>query len=138
MIKVVAACRRQGFVTWPVPGGAAEAERQAVNSLVQGSAADVAKGAMLELGRRLRGRGLAGRARLVLMVHDELLVEVEAPALPAAAGALAGAMQAQAGRLAGAARAAVPLPAALAAGPSWGQLVAYSPPAPLGGGPGAA
>ncbi|KAG2492331.1 hypothetical protein HYH03_009282 [Edaphochlamys debaryana] len=149
--QVVAACRRQGFVTSlagrrrylpditsPDSAARAAAERQAVNSLVQGSAADVAKGAMLELGRRLRGRGLAGRARLVLMVHDELLVEVEATALPAAAGALAGAMQAQAGRLAGAARAAVPLPAALAVGPSWGQLAPYAPPAPLGGGPGAA
>jgi len=49
-------------------------ERLAVNSVMQGTAADVIKKAMVALHRRLRGEGRA--ARLVLQVHDELLLEV--------------------------------------------------------------
>jgi DNA polymerase-1 len=48
-------------------------ERLAVNSVMQGTAADVIKVAMVRIHRRLvdEGRG----SRLVLQVHDELLVE---------------------------------------------------------------
>jgi DNA polymerase-1 len=49
-------------------------ERLAVNSVMQGTAADVIKKAMVALHRRLREEGRA--ARLVLQVHDELLLEV--------------------------------------------------------------
>jgi DNA polymerase-1 len=52
----------------------AEAERQAMNTPVQGSAADLIKKAMLELHAALRRRG--GGARLILQIHDELLLEV--------------------------------------------------------------
>ncbi|RPI31916.1 MAG: DNA polymerase I, partial [Actinomycetota bacterium] len=48
-------------------------ERLAVNSVLQGTAADVIKVAMLEVQRRLEEGGMA--ARLVLQVHDELVVE---------------------------------------------------------------
>jgi len=48
-------------------------ERLAVNAVLQGTAADIIKVAMLEVQRRLEGDGLA--ARLVLQVHDELVVE---------------------------------------------------------------
>ncbi len=48
-------------------------ERLAVNSVLQGTAADVIKVAMLEVQRRLEQSGMA--ARLVLQVHDELVVE---------------------------------------------------------------
>jgi DNA polymerase-1 len=50
------------------------AERAAVNMPVQGSAADIMKLAMIRLDRRLRDGGL--RARMVLQVHDELVLEV--------------------------------------------------------------
>jgi DNA polymerase-1 len=49
-------------------------ERLAVNFVMQGTAADVIKAAMVAIHRRLRGEGRA--ARLVLQVHDELLLEV--------------------------------------------------------------
>jgi DNA polymerase-1 len=62
----------------------AEAERQAVNMPVQGSAADLIKRAMLDLSRELRASAM--RSRLILQIHDELLLEVpEAEAEPARA-----------------------------------------------------
>ncbi|MDR2613567.1 MAG: DNA polymerase I [Deltaproteobacteria bacterium] len=51
----------------------AEAERMAVNTPVQGTAADVIKIAMLRAGRRLARE--APEARLLLQVHDELIAE---------------------------------------------------------------
>jgi DNA polymerase I len=49
-------------------------ERLAVNTVMQGTAADVIKVAMVRIHGRLRREGRA--ARLVLQVHDELLLEV--------------------------------------------------------------
>lgn len=49
-------------------------ERLAVNSVMQGTAADVIKVAMVRIHERLRREGRA--TRLVLQVHDELLLEV--------------------------------------------------------------
>lgn len=49
-------------------------ERLAVNSVMQGTAADIIKVAMVRIQRRLRDEGRG--ARLVLQVHDELLLEV--------------------------------------------------------------
>ena len=49
------------------------AERIAVNTPIQGSAADIVKTAMLNLDRRLTAR--RSKARLLLQVHDELILE---------------------------------------------------------------
>jgi DNA polymerase-1 len=49
-------------------------ERIAVNFVMQGSNADIIKVAMIRIARRLREEGRG--ARLVLQVHDELLLEV--------------------------------------------------------------
>jgi DNA polymerase I len=48
-------------------------ERLAVNFVMQGSNADIIKVAMIRIHKRLRGEGRG--ARLVLQVHDELLLE---------------------------------------------------------------
>jgi DNA polymerase-1 len=58
------------------------AERNAINTPVQGSAADLIKLAMVRVARELKSAGL--KSRLVLQIHDELLFDVpraEEPAL---------------------------------------------------------
>jgi DNA polymerase I len=50
------------------------AERMALNAPIQGSAADIIKVAMLNVHRELKSAGL--RTRMLLQVHDELVLEV--------------------------------------------------------------
>jgi DNA polymerase-1 len=101
MNDTLAVCRRQGFVTTllgrrraiagvrgplPVKGLLFDKqpqvqqlnmpERTAVNTIIQGTAADLIKLAMLAVDRRLRQSGL--QAKMVLQIHDELLFDAPA------------------------------------------------------------
>ena len=62
------------------PGGArAQAERIAINTPIQGSAADLIKVAMIRLHSEVKHGELA--AKMVMQVHDELLLEVRKDSL---------------------------------------------------------
>lgn len=90
MQKTLIECRKNGFVSTisgrrrPVQGVRDPAtlrdqrqrnlpERIAINTVIQGSAADITKQAMIGLHRRLREEGLA--AKMLLQIHDELVFE---------------------------------------------------------------
>ncbi len=66
-------------------------ERVALNMPIQGTAADVMKLAMVAVWKRMRAEGLA--ARLVLQVHDELIVECPAAEAERVAALLAAEME---------------------------------------------
>ena len=54
----------------------AQGERMAVNSVVQGTAADVIKLAMIRIQSRLKEEKLDSAVRMILQIHDELLFEI--------------------------------------------------------------
>jgi DNA polymerase-1 len=86
------------------------AERQAMNAGIQGLAADIFKVALVRLDAALEAGGLA--SRIVLQVHDEVLVEVPFDER-AAVGELTGKV------MRGACELRVPLEVHLSWGPSW-------------------
>ena len=85
-------------------------ERQAMNAGIQGLAADIFKVALVRLDARLQPAGL--RSRLVLQVHDEVIVEVPPDEEEAAGQAVMEAMT-------GAADLRVPLTTNIAWGENW-------------------
>jgi DNA polymerase I len=100
-------------LTGPDGGARAQAERIAINTPIQGSAADLIKLAMVRLAATLAERQL--KAKIVLQVHDELLIEVHNDALTASAEAVRHEME-------GVAALRVPLKVELKAGPNWAEL----------------
>lgn len=87
------------------------AERTAVNTRLQGTAADLMRLAMIRVARRLQNTP----ARLLLQVHDELVIEA-----PEARAAEFGGLLRQ--EMEGVAQLAVPLTVEAGAGPNWRDL----------------
>jgi DNA polymerase-1 len=85
-------------------------ERAAMNSPIQGTAADIIKLAMVEAHRSSSGRGLA--AKLILQVHDELIVESPPEEIERVSALVRAAME-------GVARLNVPLKVDLCVGRDW-------------------
>ena len=88
----------------------ASGERMARNTPIQGTAADVIKLAMVRVWRRIRAEGLA--SRLILTVHDELIVEAPEAEAETAARILKEEME-------GCVHFAVPLDTDVRQGKSW-------------------
>ena len=86
------------------------AERNAINAPLQGSAADIIKIAMAEVARRLKAEGL--RSKMILQVHDELIVDTLVSEKPQVEKILREAME-------GAAQLAIPLVVDVGEGANW-------------------
>lgn len=99
----------------PLPYVRAEAERQAANAPLQGTAADIIKLAMIGVEAELARRGLRPFAHLLLTVHDELLYEVAinqtATVIPVLKQAMEGVVDWP-----------IPLPVKIATGLNWAEL----------------
>ncbi|HSZ22439.1 MAG TPA: DNA polymerase, partial [Candidatus Sulfotelmatobacter sp.] len=93
----------------------AQAERIAINTPIQGTAADLIKLAMIRLDRVLKERGLG--ARMILQVHDELLLEAPKDEWREAAELAKREME-------GVAELRIPLKVELKSGPNWAEMSA--------------
>ena len=85
-------------------------ERVAMNAPIQGTAADIIKIAMIRVDQRLKAEGL--KSRLLLQVHDELLIEAYTEELDAVEQILSEEME-------GAAELSVPLEIDMKQGENW-------------------
>jgi DNA polymerase-1 len=88
------------------------AERTAINAPMQGTAADIIKRAMLDVDRWLEGDGVD--ARMIMQVHDELVLEVAESQLESVCDTLCE-------RMSGAAELAVPLLVEAGVGDNWDE-----------------
>jgi DNA polymerase-1 len=86
------------------------AERAAINAPMQGTAADLIKMAMIAVDHRLAGKKM--KSRLIMQVHDELVLEVRDAELEHVKRELPALMS-------GVAKLAVPLVVDVGAGPNW-------------------
>ncbi|XP_062905819.1 DNA polymerase nu [Mobula hypostoma] len=98
-----------------------QAERQAVNFVVQGSAADICKMAMIKIFTRVAASSSL-TARLVAQIHDELLFEVEDSQIQQVAELVKGSMESLQSVEALGVYLKVPLKVSLSAGKSWGSM----------------
>ena len=95
------------------------AERTAINTVIQGSAADLIKQAMIAIHRRLAREKLP--AAMLLQIHDELIFEVHAEQLDYLA-------QAVVDEMVGAQVLDVPLKVDVKTGPNWADTKPWKPP----------
>jgi DNA polymerase-1 len=91
----------------------ASAERIAVNTPIQGSAADIVKSAMLKVDQALAAAG--SPARLLLQVHDELILECPRGEAKTAAELVREVME-------GAVKLSIPLRVSVETGKRWGDF----------------
>ena len=91
----------------------AKAQRIAVNTVIQGSAADIMKLAMLGVSARIREEHLG--AKLLLQIHDELILEVPEQEVESTKTLIRNAME-------GAVRLSIPLRTSIEVGDSWGAI----------------
>ncbi|XP_003248103.1 DNA polymerase theta isoform X1 [Acyrthosiphon pisum] len=98
-----------------VPKIKSQVERQAINTIIQGSAADVTKMAMIKVDKIINQGVLNTRVHLVMHLHDELIFDVENTVLDEACSTIIKTMEA-------AVNLCVPLPVKLRKGSSWGDL----------------
>jgi DNA polymerase-1 len=121
--KTIVQAKRDGYVTTlfgrrrPMPELTSKnyairqgAERIAVNAPIQGTAADLIKLAMIRVARGLRADRLS--TRMLLQVHDELLLEVPEKEVAAVTSLVTREMS-------GAGTLKVPLVVDVGSGPSW-------------------
>ncbi len=101
----------------------AAGERMAINMPIQGTAADIMKIAMIRVAGRLRAEGF--RARLLLQVHDELLLEVPRDEVERLVPAVRETMEE-------ALRLDVPLTVDVKTGADWEAMTPVPRPAPAG------
>ena len=89
------------------------ARRMALNTPIQGTSADIIKLAMIEVDREIESRGL--KSRLLLQVHDDLILEVPRPELEEVAWLLRNCME-------NAYQLKVPLVVSLKVGSNWYEM----------------
>jgi DNA polymerase-1 len=122
----IQSCREKGYVSTilgrrrgiPEIGASSYATRQlgerlAMNTPIQGSAADIIKLAMIDVAHSLKAEGL--KSRLILQVHDELIIDTSKDELEAVKRLLKEKMET-------AYSLSVPLVADLRAGANWYEL----------------
>ena len=125
MDTLVESGKKKGYVTSmfgrirPIPELASKnfmqrqfGERVAMNSPIQGTAADIIKIAMIRVWERLKREGC--RSRLILQIHDELLIETALDEVDQVSRILSEEMT-------GACELAVPLIADVGQGENWGE-----------------
>lgn len=93
------------------------AERVAVNTPIQGSAADIVKTAMVGIQSELDARGWSRDVRMLLQVHDELIFEC-----PDDGNRLSDAIALIKEKMEGAVKLSVPLRVSIEHGRSWGEF----------------
>ena len=113
--------RRRYFPDLAVDSGAPatvreQANRMAINAPIQGTAADILKLAMIRLWHQLRDRRLG--ARMILQVHDELVLEVPAAEMDQVAPLVVDTME-------GALALDAPLVVDARLGPNWLEMEPY-------------